>query len=333
MSSDTLKTVLVTAAGTATAVNVIKRLTESLQLRVVTTDSNPRSLIAAPTRWNTTHYQIPLAREREAFISSLLEICENEHVDAVYPIHDAEILAVVENRSRFPQHVQLPSVSSDAIRDCNDKLLNYQACRKAGLPVPTTVSGTALTREDLDAHGQLIRKPRFGVGSVGVKFIVDFDQIDPPSDLNTDVIFQTVCQGKEYTIDVVSTGKSVFSVVRERLETKAGVCTKARVFRDARVDQLAQGIAATFDFIGMFCFQIIGNIESGKFSIIDINPRCGGGTALTAAAGYPIYEWHFATMLGLQNADDHARQCLEKAAQGGESIVCRHYEEVVTHQS
>jgi carbamoyl-phosphate synthase large subunit len=329
MLENAVKTVLVTAAGTATAVNIIKRLAQIPGIRLVTTDSNPRSLIAAPTAWHTTHYQVPLASDA-GYVPRLVEICELEKVDALYPIHDSEILAVVTHRNDFPKRVQLPALTPESVRNSNDKWLNFGICREAGLPVPDTFLGSRLQPHELAEAERLIRKPRSGVGSVGVRQVTRFDELKPDTDLTEGVVYQTLCSGPEYTVDVLRQDDCLVAVVRERLETKAGVCTKARVFFDPSIELLARRISNVFDIHGLFCFQVIGAIERGDVKIIDINPRCGGGTALSVAAGLPLYEWHFANILGLERATEFKEACERRIAQGGEAIVCRHYEEVVT---
>ncbi|ALV57694.1 hypothetical protein TQ36_16265 [Burkholderia cenocepacia] len=163
--------------------------------------------------------------------------------------------------------------------------------------------------------------------------MTNFDELDRQADLSDSIVYQQPCTGDEYTIDVLRVGSDVISVTRERLEIKAGVCTKARVFVHPNTDTLARRIAEVFDLQGLFCFQVIGDIASGDLKIIDINPRCGGGTALSVAAGFPLLQWHFAALLDLQQASEFKNACVHRLKQGGESIVCRHYEEIVTFSS
>jgi carbamoyl-phosphate synthase large subunit len=323
------KTLLITAAGTATAVNVIKSLSALEGVRIVTTDSNPAEMIASPTRWRTAHHQVPLASNVDAFVDALCRISQQEGVDAIYPIHDQEILAVAQARSRFGDSVRTPSLSAEAVQECNDKWTNFQKCRSHGLPVPDTVLGSRLTPENF--AGPMVRKPRRGVGSAGVRIVSAFDELRA-DDLAEDVIFQSGCMKPEFTIDVLALDDYFGAVVRDRLETKAGVCVKARVFFDPELTALSQRVATAFGLRGMFCFQVMTN-PAGGYSIIDINPRCGGGTALTDACGFPIYRTYFSDLLGLPDAAALKEQCRQREAKGGSALVCRYYEEVVTFES
>jgi carbamoyl-phosphate synthase large subunit len=333
MSSNISKCILVSSAGTATALNVVKSISRIPNLRVITADTNEKKMFATSSRWNTKHYQVPLASDGDAFISSLVDICTIEGLDAIYPIHDAEILAVATQRHRFPGNVVLPLNSSESIRNANDKLLNFHICQREGLPVPDTIVGTDLRHSDLERYGTLIRKPRSGVGSIGVRRITSFEGLLAHHDLTDAVLYQQECQGLEYTIDAIRVGAELVAVARERIEAKAGVCTKARVFVNQGLSALAWRIADVFDLHGLFCFQVIGDIAAGDVKIIDINPRCGGGTALSAAAGFPILEWHFSHVLGLIEASKFKEECLLRSRWRGEAIVCRYYEEIVTFTS
>jgi|GEM_PF-1421316 len=323
-------TLLITAAGTTTSVNVIKYVAEMGNVRIVTADSNPAYLIAAPSRWSTSHHQVPPASQRHAFVASIKRICEEELVDAVYPVHDAEILAIAESCSSFPDRVQLPQNAYSTILNCNDKWISYDVCRNADLPVPRTILGSNLQRCEFTDGIEFVRKPRRGVGSYGVRRVKGFDELDAETDLNDESLYQVPCQGSEFTIDVLCLKDIFVAIVRERLEVKAGVCTKARVFVDPWITQLSRGVAKAFGLAGLFCFQLFGDLQNYDFQIIDINPRCGGGTALSAAAGFPIYEAYFSAMLGLQERDRYVHLCDERSKTPGSVTVCRYYEEVVT---
>lgn len=327
-----ISTVLITAAGTATSINIVKYLSCMPRIRIVTTDTNPVEMIPTAKRWNTVHYQVPLASDHEAFLNRLIEICRMEHVDFLYPVHDLEILHVLEARDLFPKNLLLPALGVEAVRECNDKWINYRICRSTALPVPDTWLGTELPNDVFDTNAELIRKPRNGVGSIGARRVKSFDELTAADDLNEKVIYQVPCSGPEYTVDVLNLGSRLYAITRERLETKAGVCTKADVFISPALTDLAQRISRQFALSGLFCFQVIAG-SADRFTIIDINPRCGGGTALTSAAGFPIYETYFSGMLGLDEHSDYINQCNERTSRSSTATVCRYYEEIVTRIS
>lgn len=322
-------TVLITAAGTATSVGIIKYLSKLPRVRIVTTDTNEAALIPSPSRWNTTHYRVPSATAKAEFVDQLLQICKRERVDFLYPVHDLEIEAVVGSDTLFRPVVDFPELSVDTIRFCNDKWINCKICAAANLPVPLTWLGSCMPPDIFAKYGKLIRKPRFGVGSVGVRTVNSLDNIRLENERTEDVIYQTYCDGCEYTVDVLVVDGDVYAIARDRLETKMGVCTKARVFIDPLLVSLARQIKEAFNLSGLFCFQVVADRRAG-FQIIDINPRCGGGTALTAAAGFPVYEAYFSDRLKMETASRHRGMLAERVSSCVEALVCRYYEEVVT---
>lgn len=75
---------------------------------------------------------------------------------------------------------------------------------------------------------------------------------------------------------------------RERLEVKAGVSVKARVFDDPELSALAQKLGEELGLTGTFCFQVMRAPDAGGWAITDVNPRPGAGTRMTVAAGVDV---------------------------------------------
>ena len=79
-------------------------------------------------------------------------------------------------------------------------------------------------------------------------------------------------------------GGPVQAVCRERLEVKAGVCTKARVFTDPQIGDLAERLGAGLGLEGAFCFQVMRDAARG-WVVTDVNARHGAGSRMSAAVG------------------------------------------------
>jgi predicted ATP-grasp superfamily ATP-dependent carboligase len=90
----------------------------------------------------------------------------------------------------------------------------------------------------------------------------------------------------EITIDAFRAADGAFfrCACRERVEVKAGVCTKARVHDDPELLALARAIADRLPLRGTFCVQVMRD-AAGAWRVTDINARPGAGTRLSAAVG------------------------------------------------
>src|SRR5207248_606409 len=120
-------------------------------------------------------------------------------------------------------------------------------------------------------------KPRSGRGSVGVLRIDTKERFESARNSLGAYVAQEPCVSPEVTIDAFRgrDGKSFRAVARERLEVKAGVCTKARLFEDDELASIAERIGDGLDLTGTYCVQVMRSAESGRWLVTDVNPRPG----------------------------------------------------------
>lgn len=273
-----MKRVAVTSAGSSTAYSFVKFLSTQEEVEVVTMDINPKSLVFASSL-SKIHIVTPLATD-VAYEQFILNSMEEHQIDFIVPIHNAEIdkLSLL-NDSRILTCVLDGSV-------INNKLLCYTECISKEIPVPKTWS----KEEAIQLLGQeyLFAKKIKGVGSIGARKIPHGEV----KELSGEFLFQELCTSPEVTVDCIAYREDeeikVLSICRERLEVKAGVCTKAKVYQSDAINEIATSVARGFEVIGGFCFQVMKN-QSGDFVVTDFNPRLGGGTALSQSTGANVY--------------------------------------------
>ncbi len=167
---------------------------------------------------------------------------------------------------------------------CFDKLSMSMWLAEHGFPTPETRdSKTAVWKP-----GGWFAKPRKGRGSVGAHMIPNEEEFRRVRRAEDQTILQEPCKPPEVTVDVFAARSSgdVYSVCRERLETKSGVCTKARVFQDSELAGRAKRLSEKLALRGVFCFQVMRSASTDQWLITDINPRPGAGTAMSAAIGF-----------------------------------------------
>src|SRR5262249_3023775 len=135
-----------------------------------------------------------------------------------------------------------------------------------------------------------------------------------------DMLIQEYLPGEEYTVDVLSdlAGVPRFAVPRARLETKDGISSKGRVFRDPEMERLCLDIGRHLCLKGPTCMQLKRD-DSDGLKFLEINPRMGGGSMFTTLAGVNIPM----LLLELIRGTELAPQA------PNEIVVLRYYEEVV----
>lgn len=279
-------TALVTAAGTATALNVLRALREqsALPLRLAGSDTNPAAMVPAARLcdafWQAPRYDAP------DYIAKLLDWCERERVGLLIPIMDGEVeaaaLAQDDLRARGV-HTLLPP--PDLVAACNDKRRTYDLLRRHDVPTPATWLPSELADAGGPPSWPVIVKPRRGVGSAEVYRADDADDLAVFLRRVSDPVVQAYLPGDEYTVDVLAdgAGRILATAPRLRIQAKAGVSTKGRTVDDAELIERTARMCAAIGLRGPANVQ--WRRDGAQIGCFEINPRFSGGLALTVAAG------------------------------------------------
>lgn len=283
MSAGGQRRLLVGTAGTGTTWGILSALRERYgdAPYVLATDMAERRLVAGAALADA-FAQVPAVAD-PAFADTVLALIAEHAIDAYLPTFDAEIVlaGTLRDAGRL-DGVQLLAPPTWAAQVCWDKLRAAGWMAEQGLPTP----GTARLDEATDADLPLCAKPRRGVGSVGVRIVrtpAELAALRTELDATT-MIAQRLCDGPELTLDAFRGADGwTRAVCRERVEVKAGVSVKARVFEDDDLSALAAAVGAGLELTGAYCLQVMRHDD--RWLVTDVNPRPGAGTRLAAAVG------------------------------------------------
>jgi carbamoyl-phosphate synthase large subunit len=279
--------VLITAAGTGTAYGYALALAQfQPQVRLVTADTNPRSLVSA-AGFADAHHQVPAFGADAGFLDHLVTLMRQEGVTHYLPIIDPEIAYAAEHSAGLPAQVLAPLAAAVAV----EKQHFPQRLGALGLDTPQIFG-----RDRLADRLPCYAKRPAGFGGRACWPVQGPDDL---AQLPADAFLQEWVTGREYTADCFATGDSDFAFVsvRERLEVKSGVCTKARIAPHAGMEEAARRLVTGLGMSGAFCFQAI-ETESGRLAVTDINPRLGAGSAMSGANGSDFFAAHWAGAFG-----------------------------------
>lgn len=296
MSSEVVS-IAVGSSGSATGHGVLSALSDSgFASRLVACDTNPRHLVAAGSLF--AFVQTEPAADL-GYADTLSKTLQEEGVSAFYPIHDIEVAVCAEHRETFEKRgILVLAPAYEAVATVRDKLRMFKLFAQENVASPPTVR--------LDAAewsgGALHFKPRSGVGSQGVGILRSSDALHERQ-TNADamsIIVQPFVEGQEITIDIFCPhpGEVLACCCRERIEVKAGVSSKARLFSSETLRALGAQVSLVTGLTGAFCFQVRGQIERDEWQVIDVNPRVGGGTPMSVAAGLNFPAANVSFMLG-----------------------------------
>lgn len=273
----------VTGAGGAAGVVTIQSLARRPDYRIVALDANP---LSAGFRFAHASHVIPMARE-EGFLPTLLRIARQEGLELLIPTVDEELLPLAREREGFAQAgVRVIVSDPPAVAACLDKYLLYQKLAAASVPVPQTWLPHEMTGK---GTFPVIVKPRTGRGGRGVVECRTPAELEYALPRTEAPIIQEFLSGDEYTVDCLSDmqGKPLGAVPRRRIEVKGGVSWRGATERARDVEELARKAVAFLGLQGPACLQARRDAQ-GRPKIFEINPRIGGTTSLTIAAGVDI---------------------------------------------
>jgi hypothetical protein len=313
-----MKKILITAGGTASAYFFCKELRRCMgnSVEIYIVDINEEKLIPSALLADR-FFQVPPVKHSD-YKHTLLTLIEENGIDLIVPLIDLDLmqfpaddtaLAAISSQSTAP----LLSVS----QLLSDKARLSIALPKVGIPVPDIFELSSV-----DSGGDYFVKPKIGFGSRGASMMSG--EAILRTGLGPEMLIQEICEGPEVTVEVFAHDGRLETICRERIEVKAGVCTKARVFRDDTLHGHIQSIFDAFELPVASCFQFMKN-QSGVWCLTDANLRIGAGSALCAAIGWNL---PLASMLVWLGRGDEASSLLQ--FDGNERHVVRVFEEIVT---
>lgn len=237
-----------------------------------------------------------------SFVSALLRICEREDVRLLVPTIDPELAPLAQHRAAFLDVGTVVAVSApEVIAIGNDKANTHAFLVDAGLPTVRQASLRESRGEISDWGGGLIVKPRTGSAGKGITIVGGVAQL-PEEEGDDELIVQTMAPGIEHTVDALvdRQGGLVCAVPRRRLEVRSGESSKGMTVREPALIEVVRRLCAALPgAYAALTIQMFLDDASGTLSVIEINPRFGGGFPLTWEAGGRYPQWMIEELLGM----------------------------------
>ena len=244
--------------------------------------------------------------DHDNYIDTLLAICNDHQIGLLIPALEPELLLLAMNRARFLAVGTIPLVSDpEILATCCDKLATSQFLSECGLRVPYTCDSLDAARAALsrgDITFPLVVKPRWGVGSIGMQFPEDEEELELsykltkkqiersfPAEISAtqqrSILIQQQLLREEHGMDVINdlNGSYVCTFIRRKIRMRAGQTDRAVTVRDDRLEMIGQLIGEKLGHVGIVDCDVFVT-EHGCY-VIDINPRFGGGYPFSHIAG------------------------------------------------
>jgi carbamoyl-phosphate synthase large subunit len=286
------KNVLITSASHKTGlVSAMQRAAKRHDPNaiVVAGDTDPNVL----SRYQADDFWL-MPRTEDSNLSEIMQGCIARGIGAVLPTRDGELLFWARHQATFAEAgINAMIAPAPAVARCLDKLAFSQFAIDAGLPVIPA----AETPETLGV-GPFVVKERFGAGSKGVGLNLTKEAASLHAKTLHAPIFQQFVPGPEISIDgwIDSKGCTTGVVLRYRDIVSRGESVVTTTFRDTALESQAVHVLNHLGLHGPVVMQAI--LTSKGMQIIEVNPRFGGASTLSIAAGLDSFYWSLADAFG-----------------------------------
>lgn len=273
--------ILITCAGGPAAIGLLKSLKDvkkSIYTVAIDSDNLSAGFYLADTK-----YVVP-SSDDPGYWEYVLRVIVEEGINLIIPTGDVDIVHFAKHK-KILDDLGITTYFSDysTIQICQDKYEFYKKCHQK-YPLPDT----SLVPFCLP----IIKKPNRGSGSRGVSLYKSNEEIPLVKIVEEEqenYIYQEYLPGVEYSVDVLNDyeGTFVTCVIRERIQTKAGISTKGRIVKNTYIENLCKDLSMYLGLIGPSCIQL-KNDKNNQPKVIEVNPRLGGGTYFSTLAGINI---------------------------------------------
>ncbi|WP_413452525.1 ATP-grasp domain-containing protein [Georgenia phoenicis] len=298
-------TVLITSAGRRNyLVRWFREALESVspRSRVVVADASPD----APARAEASAFErLPSIRD-EAYLPTLLQICDRYEVDVALSLNDYELSHWARTEMLATPSTQFLRLSERTQAIVEDKFELASHLDAHGLRYPPTVTAASYLsgRDTLPGASRLVIKARYGSGSSGL-VITDADRAEQaisgalphahdrtgsplgsPAVAAEALVVQPFIAGQEHGLDVVNDLGARYQAVlaRTKLAMRGGETDRAETTDASPFRETGARLSRALGHRGLVDTDVI--VDGGDQPwVIDVNPRFGGGYPFSHVAG------------------------------------------------
>lgn len=250
---------------------------------------------------------LPPVSEIKYYIDQLIKTILNEKVSLVVPTIDTELLVLAQYKEKIEAETNSIVLVSDieTIRLCRDKIAMQKFLEGHSIQTPKMVS------EDEISNGlmtfPLFIKPVSGSSSINSFKVRSIEELHVFQKIVNKHIIQEFAEGPEYTVDVfLDFDSNILTIVpRLRMAIRGGEILKGKIEKNSEIIAEIKKILLCFKFIGQITVQLI--LTKKGVSVIEINPRFGGGAPMSIKCGADSCENLYKLVLGekLEYSEDY----------------------------
>jgi hypothetical protein len=276
---DNKKIVMVLAGGTGTAWHICETIRKYFDdIYLIVCDINPKHLVHSAIFADKFMKILPIADSH--YETFMYQVFDKYHVDILIPLIDYDInIFSADNDKLLYRNIFSTAPRRSVFATLANKKNMHNFLNHIGIATPDIYNNI----DCLDATKEYIIKESIGYGSRSIKRAKGENILQ----IEDGKIIQDICFSPEITVDAINNNGDIYALCRERLEVKAGVCTKARVFFDKKIIDILKTISKNIELPTVFCVQFMKD-ENDNWSLTDFNLRAGAGTAMSDIVKFQV---------------------------------------------
>jgi RimJ/RimL family protein N-acetyltransferase/predicted ATP-grasp superfamily ATP-dependent carboligase len=221
-------------------------------------------------------------------IEDVIAYCREHEIACIIPTSDLDLSYYASHAIRLEEEGIGCMVSPPAaVKRCADKLAFSDYVQSNGFPSVPTSSHL----DNLDCLAYVV-KERTGAGSAGIGLNLSRADAEAHALKLRKPIFQPFVMGDEWSVDLYRsfTGKVKGCVARKRNLVINGESQITTTERNSLLEDLCCRMAGALELKGHAVFQVIER-EKDEFFVVECNPRFGGASTASLAAGLDSFFW------------------------------------------
>ena len=274
---------------------VAARLSHAANSRLV----DKRYYTLSPAKdWRAGRIQKENLTGEEAYIQEILQICEKENIDTIFPSFDPHVYVFSKNKEVFQKRgVLIPVPDYETVVTPLDKYRTIKAAEAVGFPCPKTYlpeNESQVRPIALELGFPLVIKPRFTAGGRGTDVVRDMpellDKIHPVIETQGMPLMQEYIPGNQQeNIHIVLNKKGEVKFLYQKQSHRLFCRGTFTIHREA-VSPTEHGLLCgrflhDLGWWGAGLVELKIDQRDNMPKLMEVNPRFGSGILDSVAAG------------------------------------------------
>lgn len=250
----------------------------------------------APALYFADQYHIVPKIDDPNYIEAIIDICRKHEIRGILSLIDPELTLLGKNVSFFDkENIEIFGSPYEESLRWYDKYESYLYCLRNGISMPRTYKAVNDALDDIqkgEINFPIMIKPRYGSASLGVNMVNNEGELQKLWITDTDQILQERISGKEYGVDcyVDAISNDIIDIfIKNKINMRSGETDKAVSTDNEEIKNLAKELLGKSGMKGPVDIDVLE--QDGKYYILEVNPRFGGGYPLAYECGcnFPRY--------------------------------------------